>query len=54
MGKTVKIIKTYIDSGVLIQAYRGATIIGIKAREILEDPQREYVASLFIKFTPLS
>ena len=53
MGKTVKIIKTYIDSGVLIQAYRGATIIGIKAREILEDPQREYVASLFIKLEVL-
>jgi len=53
VGKTVKIIKTYIDSGVLIQAYRGATIIGIKAREILEDPQREYVASLFIKLEVL-
>ena len=40
MIKIVNIIKTYIDSGVLIQAYRSETPIGIKAREILDDSQR--------------
>ncbi|NET42544.1 MAG: type II toxin-antitoxin system VapC family toxin [Okeania sp. SIO2B3] len=47
-------IKTYIDSGVLIQAYRGETLIGIKAQEILDDPQREYATSSFVKLEVLS
>ncbi|WP_293061027.1 PIN domain-containing protein [Okeania sp. SIO2B3] len=50
----MSIIKTYIDSGVLIQAYRGETLIGIKAQEILDDPQREYATSSFVKLEVLS
>ncbi|WP_246844020.1 PIN domain-containing protein, partial [Hydrocoleum sp. CS-953] len=50
----MSIIKTYIDSGVLIQAYRGETYIGIKAQEILDDLQREYATSSFVKLEVLS
>lgn len=46
-------IKTYIDSGVLIAAFRGVTTVGVKATEILDDPQREYATSLFVKLEVL-
>ncbi|MDY7004679.1 MAG: PIN domain-containing protein [Cyanobacteriota bacterium] len=49
----MNLIKTYVDSGVLIQAYRGETLIGIKAQEILDDPQREYATSSFVKLEVL-
>ncbi|NEP90715.1 MAG: PIN domain-containing protein [Okeania sp. SIO2C2] len=49
----MSIIKTYIDFGVLIQASRGDTSIGIKAQEILDDPQREYATSSFVKLEVL-
>ncbi|NEQ75822.1 MAG: PIN domain-containing protein [Okeania sp. SIO2C9] len=49
----MNLIKTYIDSGVLIQASRGDTSIGIKAQEILDDPQREYATSSFVKLEVL-
>ncbi|MDY6803792.1 MAG: PIN domain-containing protein [Cyanobacteriota bacterium] len=46
-------IKTYIDSGVLIAAFRGITTVALKAAEILDDPQREYATSLFVKLEVL-
>jgi len=46
-------IKTYIDSGVLIAAFRGVTTVAVKAAEILDDPQREYASSLFVKLEVL-
>ena len=49
----MNLIKTYIDSGVLIAAFRGITPIAIKATEILDDPQREYATSLFVKLEVL-
>ena len=42
-------IRTYIDAGVLIAAARGITPIAIKALEILDDPKREFVSSIFLK-----
>ncbi|MEB3339922.1 hypothetical protein [Okeania sp.] len=46
----MNIIKTYIDSGVLIPAIRDDTPIEIKAKaqEILDDPEREYATSWFV------
>lgn len=46
-------IKTYIDSGVLIAAFRGVTTVALKAAEILDDSQREYATSLFVKLEVL-
>lgn len=45
--------KTYIDSGVLIAAFRGITTVAVKATEVLDDPQREYATSLFVKLEVL-
>lgn len=45
--------KTYIDSGVLIAAFRGTTTVAVKATEVLDDPQREYATSLFVKLEVL-
>ena len=42
-------IRTYIDAGVLISAARGIAPIAIKALEILDDPNREFVSSVFLK-----
>ncbi|UKO96373.1 type II toxin-antitoxin system VapC family toxin [Nostoc sp. UHCC 0870] len=41
--------KTYIDSGVLIAAFRGVQSIGIQANTILNDDNREFVSSQFVK-----
>ncbi|NEP77494.1 MAG: PIN domain-containing protein [Okeania sp. SIO3C4] len=45
--------KTYIDSGVLLAAFRGITPVAIKAIEILDDPQRKYATSSFVKLEVL-
>jgi predicted nucleic acid-binding protein len=42
-------IRTYVDAGVLITAARGIAPIAIKALEILDDPNREFVSSIFLK-----
>lgn len=49
----MNLTKTYIDSGVLIAAFRGITPTRIKATKILDDPQREYATSLFVKLEVL-
>ena len=45
--------RTYIDSGVLIAAIRGVDPIAQKALEILDDPDREFVSSMFVKLEVL-
>jgi predicted nucleic acid-binding protein len=42
-------IKTFIDSGVLIAAARTDDILAINAIRVLDDPQRRFVSSLFVK-----
>ena len=39
--------RTYLDSSVLIQAVQG--VDGDKTMELLEDPEREFVAATFLK-----
>src|SRR5205085_7248088 len=46
-------ISTYIDAGVLITAARGVAPIAIKALEVLDDPNREFVSSVFLKLEVL-
>src|SRR5215210_2994534 len=46
-------IRTYVDAGVLITAARGIVPIAIKALEILDDPNREFVSSVFVKLEVL-
>ena len=45
--------RTYIDSGVLIAAIRGIDPIAQKAIAIIDDPEREYVSSMFVKLEVL-
>jgi hypothetical protein len=47
------VIKTFIDSGVLIAAARGQGAISLRAVEILDDPNREFVSSPFLKLEVL-
>jgi predicted nucleic acid-binding protein len=42
-------IRTYIDAGVLITAARGVAPLAIKALKVLDDPDREFVSSVFLK-----
>ena len=42
-------VRTYIDSGVLIYAWRGDGPLGDAARAFLYDPLREYVTSDYVK-----
>jgi predicted nucleic acid-binding protein len=37
--------RTFLDANVLILAFRGTGQIGIKARDIVDDPAREFVGS---------
>lgn len=46
---TVSRKKTFIDSGVLITAFSGADEIALRAIEILDDSDREFVSSEFVK-----
>jgi predicted nucleic acid-binding protein len=40
--------KTFIDAGVLLAAYRGPIPLLLKANQILDDPDREFVSSPFL------
>ncbi|KUK98957.1 MAG: Uncharacterized protein XE11_2818 [Methanomicrobiales archaeon 53_19] len=44
---------TYLDSSVLIQAYRGEGVSGERAMRVLDDPDREFVVSDFLKLEVL-
>jgi predicted nucleic acid-binding protein len=46
-------IRTFIDSGVLIAAARGNDEVAGKAMAILDDPEREFVSSIFVKLEVL-
>lgn len=46
-------IRTFIDSGVLIAAARGEGAIAQRALEILADPSREFASSIFLKLEVL-
>jgi predicted nucleic acid-binding protein len=41
--------RTYVDSGVLIDAARGKAPHAMDAIRILDDPEREFVSSAFVK-----
>lgn len=45
--------KTYIDSGVLIAAFQGIQSVSIKANQILNDENREFASSQFVKLEVL-
>jgi predicted nucleic acid-binding protein len=49
----VSLKKTYIDSGVLINAFRGTTEVSLKATQILDDPAREFASSPFVNLEAL-
>jgi len=38
---------TFIDAGVLIAAFRGEPSIAYRALEILDDPERLFVSSIY-------
>jgi predicted nucleic acid-binding protein len=45
--------RTCVDAGVLIAAARGQASIAVRAFEILDDPDREFAASVFLKLEVL-
>ncbi|MBD2517218.1 PIN domain-containing protein [Nostoc sp. FACHB-973] len=45
--------KTYIDSGVLISAFRGIQSVSIRANQILNDENREFASSRFVQLEVL-
>src|SRR6266487_5124806 len=46
-------IRTYVDSGVLFWAHHGTAALAVKAMEILDDPDREFVSSVFLRLEVL-
>lgn len=50
----MSLIKTYVDSGVLITFFRGSDELMLKAATILDDPNRVFVSSVFVKLEVLS
>ena len=42
-------IRTYLDAGVLITAARGKAPLATRALDILDDPKRQFVSSVFLK-----
>ena len=47
-------IKTYLDSGVLIAAARGTNIVSSRAILILDDDQRQFCSSCFVRLEILA
>ncbi len=45
--------KTYLDSGVLITAFQGTQSVSIRANQILNDENREFVSSRFVQLEVL-
>ena len=46
-------MKTYLDSGVLIMAFRAEAVASLRAMQILDDANREFVTSPFVKLETL-
>jgi predicted nucleic acid-binding protein len=44
---------TFVDTCVLIAAFKGKEEISVKALSVLDDPSREYVSSVFVKLEAL-
>lgn len=44
---------TYIDSGVLINAFRGESALGLRAINILDDSDRSFASSIFVQLETL-
>lgn len=44
---------TFIDTGVLIAAARGQNDVAVRAMAILDDPNREFASSIFVKLEVL-
>jgi hypothetical protein len=42
-------IRTFIDSGILIQAARGTDVLSSRALAVLDDPNRVFVTSDFVR-----
>lgn len=47
------IILTYVDAGVLIAAARGTEALSRNALDVLDDPNREFVSSIYLKLEVL-
>ena len=45
--------RTFLDAGVLIAAARGSGIIPVRAHAILDDPERTFVTSDYIRMEVL-
>lgn len=45
--------RTFLDSGVLIAAARGTDEMALHALEILDDPNRVFISSIFVKLEVL-
>jgi predicted nucleic acid-binding protein len=45
--------RTFVDAGVLIAAARGGTEQSRRAMAVLDDPEREFVASPFLRLEVL-
>jgi len=45
--------RTYVDSGVLIWAARGVGDLALRAMRVLDDPERTFASSLFVKLETL-
>jgi predicted nucleic acid-binding protein len=43
------VIRTYVDSCVLLDAWTGRKALAQRALEILDDPGREYLSSIFVR-----
>ncbi len=43
------VIRTFLDAGVLLAAIRGGTDVCDKALSLLDDPDREFITSEFLK-----
>jgi predicted nucleic acid-binding protein len=43
------VVRTFLDSGVLMAAFKGETADGEKAMALLDDPNREFIGSTFLK-----
>lgn len=48
------LIKTYLDSGVLISAYQGIDEVATKATEYLDEENRQFISSPFVKLEVLA
>jgi len=46
-------IRTYIDAGVLFWAHHGKPALAVKAMGILDDANREFVSSVFLRLETL-